>query len=846
MGAAARIGGLALATSAWWLVMQLIQSGKGADLLAYSESLEDVSLTATSVEAWRSLGYWLMYVRDAYAPTTTAGADYMTDLVPVVCGFLLVVAGLLGLALVQFRARRFAVAMTFTGLVLAVGVHPFDDPSPVARLFRGDGQEGLSLALRSSTRALPLLVIGLSLGAAALVDTIGRVVVWRRVLLAAVVAAIALGNLPVLTSRGLVDPALERDEQPPAAWTAAAEHLDGLAPGYRVLQLPGAEFGAFTWGYTVDPPLPGLTDRPFASRDLLPLGSPAAMDLLFALDDRFQTGAVELDAVAPIARLFGADTVWLPGDAAFDRFRTPRPELTSELFAAGSDGLGAPQAYGEPAVNAPRVPMVDEQSLSEPAVGRPVAPVELVPVVDAVPVVRASDAVVLLAGSGDGIVDAAAAGLLAGDEAVRYSASMSTDELIGAAATADLIVVTDTNRRRAHHWRGSQDVTGYTEPASGDQTVWDDSGDARLDVFPGAATAAFTVSAQPGPVSVRASSYGERFAYLPEARPGMAIDGDPNTAWTVLDPTGQYLELTTDGPVDHVTLLQPAGLADVRHLETVTVSVDGGAPQSVTLDERSLIAGQRVPLPATARPGDDPHLARAHRRVCCPSWPRPSRPDAGRPRRSRRRPRRQPRADRRAQRSHRRDARGRGRASGDVRADPRAGAGDEPLACRPGVAHRPPTRRPLRRAGRGAGDGAARPACVRRSARRAARHRRADGIDPPHRGSVSGRLGRCRRRHRDGVDHAVRPGGRRHTRRRAGRPSGAADAAAADRQLLAGDLGAPDPGGARRGRPRAPRRTATACRSSPCRTGSRRARWRSRSPPSPSGRPATAASATRW
>jgi arabinofuranan 3-O-arabinosyltransferase len=382
---------------------------------------------------------------------------------------------------------------------------------------------------------------------------------------------------------------------------SAAGHLDGSA-GYRVLQLPGAEFGAFTWGYTVDPPLPGLSDRPFASRDLLPLGSPAAMDLLFALDDRFQTGSVEIDAVAPIARLFGADTVWLPGDAAFDRFRTPRPELTSELFAAGGDGLGVPEAYGEPTVNAPRVPMVDEQSLSEPAVGAPIPPVELVPVVDPVPVVRASDTVVLLTGSGDGIVDAAAAGLLAGDEVVRYTASMTADELIGAAATADMIVVTDTNRRRAHHWRSSQDVTGYTEPAIGDQTVWDDSGDARLDLFPGAGLAAFTVSAQPGPVSVRASSYGERFAYLPEARPGMAIDGDPNTAWTVLDPTGQYLEITTEGPVDHVTLLQPSGLADVRHLETVTVSVDGGAPQAVTLDERSLIAGQRVPVAATTGP----------------------------------------------------------------------------------------------------------------------------------------------------------------------------------------------------------------------------------------------------
>ena len=48
------------------------------------------------------------------------------------------------------------------------------------------------------------------------------------------------------------------------------------------------------------------------TRDLLPLGSPAAMDLLDALDDRFQAGSAELASVAPIARLFGADTIGSP------------------------------------------------------------------------------------------------------------------------------------------------------------------------------------------------------------------------------------------------------------------------------------------------------------------------------------------------------------------------------------------------------------------------------------------------------------------------------------------------------------------------------------------------------
>ena len=153
-----------------------------------------------------------------------------------------------------------------------------------------------------------------------------------------------------------------------------------------MLQLPGAEFGAFRWGYTVDPPLAGLTDRPLVTRDLLPLGSPQAMDLLYALDDRFQSGVIEPSAIAPIARLLGADTVWVTGDAAFDRFRTPRPELVHDLFGAEVDGLGEPVPYGEPVVNQPDIQMVDEQSVSDRRIGEPIPPVELVPVDEPLPV----------------------------------------------------------------------------------------------------------------------------------------------------------------------------------------------------------------------------------------------------------------------------------------------------------------------------------------------------------------------------------------------------------------------------------------------------------------------------
>ncbi len=605
---AARIGGLSLAVSSWWITMVVIQGRRGADVLAFSESLESVSYTSTSPEVWRGLGYWLTYVRDAYAPTTTAGRDYMVSGRLIATGFVLLLVGLTGLVVTRWRSRAFAVGLVVTGVIVGVGVHPFDDPSPLMDLAMGDGTSGPALALRSSTRAVPLLVLGLAFGAGALVDSFSRVRIGGRVPAQipafAVVGLLAVANLPVLTGANLVDPAIDRDEDPPEAWTAATDVLDATEGGGRVLQVPGAEFGAFRWGYTVDPPLPGLTDRPLVTRDLLPLGSPQAMDLLFALDDRFQAGVVDAASIAPVARLLGADTIWVPGDAAFDRFRTPRPELTHDLFQGGVDGLGAAVAYGPPAVNQPDVAMIDEQAVSDDRIGQPVPPVELVPVVDPLGVIRAKDEVVVVAGSGDGVIDAAAVGLVDGTELIRYAGSLAaTDQ--PEPGPVDRAIVTDSNRQRAHHWRGSQDVVGFTEdgdPAT-DDVLREDVADERLDLFP-ASDGSATVAVQEGPVRARASAYGEPFAYRPEDRAVMAIDGDPATAWRVADRApaeGEFLRLDVAEAVDHITLRQPEGAGAVRHIGTVAITVDDGEPSLVELDERSLQgAGQRVDLEPTA------------------------------------------------------------------------------------------------------------------------------------------------------------------------------------------------------------------------------------------------------
>jgi hypothetical protein len=61
-----------------------------------------------------------------------------------------------------------------------------------------------------------------------------------------------------------------------------------------MLEAPGADFASYTWGNTVDPITPGLTDRPYVARELIPYGTPGTADLLNAIDRRMQE-AVALD-----------------------------------------------------------------------------------------------------------------------------------------------------------------------------------------------------------------------------------------------------------------------------------------------------------------------------------------------------------------------------------------------------------------------------------------------------------------------------------------------------------------------------------------------------------------------
>ena len=306
------------------------------------------------------------------------------------------------------------------------------------------------------------------------------------------------------------------------------------------------------------------------------------------------------------------------GDAAFDRFRTPRPEITQAQLAAAAaatEGLGDARplraAGPQPARRTHGRRAVAVRSTCRPAGAASGAGAGRRPRGGHPGQGRRR---------GDRRQRRRGRGRRRGRAARRpragpLRASLGGRELAAALQDADQVLITDSNRDRAHHWRGSQDVTGFTE--SGRPRIADVLVSTRAT---SACPSSRTTPPGPRPSPSRrarsratASSYGEPFAYRPEDRPFMAVDGDPTTAWLVADRApaeGQRIRLEVAEPIDHVTLRQPQGAGAVRHLGAVTITVDGRAPEHVTLDERSLSAdGQRVDLDPTSGclDGDDHH-----------------------------------------------------------------------------------------------------------------------------------------------------------------------------------------------------------------------------------------------
>ncbi|MBI2705412.1 MAG: DUF3367 domain-containing protein [Actinobacteria bacterium] len=613
----ARITVLVGVTSLWWIAGLWAEGKYGLPVIRYTETYRAVAGASNANEVLRGLGYWFFYGNDKLGPWVESSVDYTNRLPILALSYVLPITALLTAALVRWRYRAYFMIILVFGTLIAVGGHPWETPPFLGGFFKEFTKTNAGLALRSTPRAVPVVVLATSVFLGAGVTALCRRIPARTAPIALIASALIVANIPTLWNGTMIAKNLERPEQIPSYWSNGLAFMDAGDQSTRVWEVPGADFASYRWGNTVDPITPGLIARPYVARELFQWGSPQSAAMLNAYDRRLQEGIAEPEALAPIARTFAVGDVVLRADLQYERYRTARPRDTWPLLLQ-SPGLQAPVAFTPPTnsqATEPQ-PLRDELELQRLQEGKDAPLLSDFAVTEVPPMVRAQSAErpMLLAGDADGLVDAATVGLLRTNQPVFLSASYDNSKnakvSTGDDANFDRIydsgadlVVTDTNRKRAARWGALRENNGYTERA-GETPPRYDPGDQRLEVFPAAGESSFTVSEQRGGV-VTATAYGNPITYTPDDRPANAFDGDPATAWRVgaIDnPVGERLSADLSQPVtaDRVTLTQPLTLVRNRWITKVRLSFDDGA-SVVDADlgfESRRLPGQTISFPS--------------------------------------------------------------------------------------------------------------------------------------------------------------------------------------------------------------------------------------------------------
>jgi len=618
---AARIAVLSAAVSVWWIVALRIQGSYGIPILSYTETYEAVAGASTPAELIRGLGYWFFYGGDRLDTWVGPSLPYIDSPLLIGLGFAMAAMGLLGY-LTSFVGRASTAGLLLVGLAVSAGAAPLDGSTPYGSFFRWFANDTTAgLALRSTPRALPLVILALALGLGSSSEWARREIRRRHppptpgretrrldlLVPLGLVGLVAVQLFPWFTG-GALTPSLLRDQELPAHQTALATWIDrpGTDADGLVWELPAADFAGYRWGGTVDPVLPGLIDRPYLARELVPQGGAATADLLNAFERRLPEGWFEPETLPGVAHRLGADTVVVRNDLEHERYRIARPGM---VWTDVTSVLGEADHTGPVVTDTPRVPVLDERTLAHPEAADEFPAVAAFDLsADRAVTTTASTAPIIFAGSGDGVVDLAGAGLLDLQRPLLYAATLDDIAAQGRfqaemAGPQTWWVLSDTNRKQGRHWSTVSSNLGALE-AQGPLRLDDDPGDNRLDVF-SPDVAHQTVAVHEADVAdVRASYYGNRIAYTPEDAPWFAIDGDPATAWRagVFETTSGLVwevDLVEASDAPSVTILQPITGAANRFVTEIRITLDDETVVDTDLDDTSrALPGQVIDLPA--------------------------------------------------------------------------------------------------------------------------------------------------------------------------------------------------------------------------------------------------------
>ena len=318
-GVTARIGLLTLVTSLWWIAGLEMQGTYGLDILKYTETVRAVATASSPNEILRGLGYWFFYGGDRIGPWIESASQYTQRPVVLLAGYGLVVAELLAAGVLRWRHRLFFVALLVVGMIIAVGPSPYAASDAARRDLQGIRQElerrscvaehgarGSARRARARGAARPRAERRATRRCGAAGSP------WIGGAMVGVVLLLVVVNLPALFDGSYYGKNLERPEAVPAYWTRR-DQVPRL-PGRRDAGARGAgqpTSPSYSWGNTVDPITPGLMDRPYVARELIPYGTAGTADLLNAFDRRFQERIADPAGVAALLRRMGIGAVVL-------------------------------------------------------------------------------------------------------------------------------------------------------------------------------------------------------------------------------------------------------------------------------------------------------------------------------------------------------------------------------------------------------------------------------------------------------------------------------------------------------------------------------------------------------
>jgi hypothetical protein len=607
---ALRIAVLSLFACLWWIAGLMVEAGYGVNVLKYTETVPSTSATSNASEVLRGLGYWYFYGSDHLGPWAQAAVRFTQDIGLLITSYAVPVLGVVAAALLRWRERSFFILLVVVGMILSVGPFPYTHPTAIGgvlKAFMSDTTAGL--ALRSTDRATPVVLLGLTM----LLGS-GVTAVYRRLSLVGLVTAVLVGALVIANNPSLFngDTIANNFTQPaklPSYQMQAINHLNKTHPGTRVLAIPGNDFASYSWGDTIDTPQPAYLTRDFITREQQILGSIPTADTLYAMDDPIQEDVANYNSLAPMARLLSAGDVMVEYDQDYAHYGIPQSQLLALQLAQTPLGLTDPTDFGTPRPNESTVSTLNEQDLAAPSDATWPSPLVTYTVPHPRPILRAESDTGALIVSGDatGLNDLAGLGMLNTTSAVYYSGALADDptRLRSLAKQEAQLVVTDTNRKQAFRWDTLSANAGATE-TPGENPAKTDLSDSPVDLFPGAPISTKTTASYVGAVNVTASSYGNSVSFTPEDRAYSAIDGNFDTAWItgtfVPDPAGQWWQVQFAHKVttNHVTIVQPQKGDRARWISKVTATFDGKHPVTFALNASShLEKGQNLTFPTT-------------------------------------------------------------------------------------------------------------------------------------------------------------------------------------------------------------------------------------------------------